>query len=105
MSRDFPERDWKHLRALHARKQDHFCEQTLAQAQTTIADPVGTPHERYLALYRLLRERDQAMSQLFDDLRRSTAWVRLLGLVTAKLVSQEELAGFSEETRAFLERM
>ena len=105
MPRDFPERDWKHLRALHAQALGRFCEQTLAQAQTTIADPVGSPHERYLALCRLLRERDQQRSQLFDDLRRSTAWVRLLGLVTAKWVSQEELAGFSEETRAFLARL
>ena len=105
MPRDFPERDWKHLRTLHAQALGRFCEQTLAQAQTLLADPVGTPHERSLALCRLLRERDQQMSQLFDDLRRSTAWVRLLGLVTAKWVSQEELAGFSEEARAFLARL
>ena len=102
MSRDFPERDWKHLRIVHPQARDRFCERTLAQAQGILADPGRTSHERYLALYRLLRERDKQMAQLFDDLRRSTAWLCLLSLVRAELVSAEELAGFSQGTRTFL---
>ena len=102
MSRDFPERDWKHFRGVHVQARDRFCARTLAQAQGIVADPARTSHERYLDLYRLMRERDQQMAQLFDDLRRSTAWVALLSLIRTELVSAEELAGFSESTRSFL---
>ena len=102
MSHDFPERDWKHLRVVHAQARERFCARPLAQAQGIIVDQAHTSHERYLAFYRLMCERDQEMVQLFDDLRRSTAWLRLLGLVRAELVNAEELAGFSESTRRFL---
>ena len=102
MSRDFPEGDWKHFRVVHAQARELFCARTLSQAQHILVDPAHNVYERCLTLYRLMRERDQQMGQLFDDLRRSTAWLGLLGLVRADLVSPEELAGFSESTRAFL---
>lgn len=100
MSPDFPERDWKHLRVVHAQALERFCTQTLAETQGILGDSTRTPHERCLALYSLVRQRDAELARLFNDLRRSTAALHLAGLVAGGLVTAEELAGFSEATRA-----
>ena len=102
MPRDFPERDWKHLRVVHARALQRFCAQTLAQSQDVLGDSPRTPHERCRALYTLISQRDGQMAQLFNDLRRSTAALHLASLMTTGLIPAEELTGFSEATRAHL---
>ena len=102
MSRDLPERDWKHLRVVHAQALQRFCEQTLSETQGILGDSTRTPHERYLTLYTLIGQRDADMARLFNDLRRSTAALHLAGLVASGLVTAEKLAGFSESTRAHL---
>ncbi len=43
---------------------------------------------------------ERQLARLFNDLRRSTAALHLAGLVAGGLVTAEELAGFSEATRA-----
>ncbi len=103
MSQDFPERDWKHLRVVHAQALQRFCAHTLSETQDILGDDsIRTPHERCRALYTLIRERDTELARLFNDLRRSTAALHLAGLVASGLVTAEELAGFSEATRAHL---
>ena len=102
LSRDFPERDWKHLRVVHAQALQRFCAQTLAESQGVLSDDARTPHERYIALYMVIRQRDAEMARLFNDLRRSTAALHLAGLVPSGLVTAEELAGFLEGARAHL---
>ena len=64
-----------------------------------VGDTESTPHERYLHLYRLLRERDDALAAAFNDLRRTTAIPRLTSWVRLALLTDEEFAGFSLETR------
>lgn len=50
-------------------------------------------------LYRLLQERDRALAQAFNDLRRSTALRRLAAWVELGLLTEEELGGFSPDVR------
>ena len=73
MTRDFPERDWKVLRELKPVALDRFCQRTLMEVAALCSDVGRTNHERYLALWKLIRERDDRLSAAFDDLRRSTA--------------------------------
>jgi hypothetical protein len=96
---DFPDRDWKHLRTLHLVALARYCTRILEESGAVIADSTAAPHERYLRLYRLLRERDATMATAFDDLRRSTATRRLASMVALDLLTPDELRGFTPQTR------
>jgi len=45
-----------------------------------------------------LQERDRELAWAFDDLRRSTAIQHLTAWIRLDVLTQEELAGFSQET-------
>lgn len=96
---DFPERDWKHLRAVHVTALARYSERVLVEAAVIIESPDVPAHERYLALVRVLRDRNREMSSAFDDMRRSTAMLRLASLVGLQLLTEAEFRQFSVEVR------
>lgn len=100
MSRDaFPESDWKKFRVVRERALERFCERVLANAGACIQSPGETAHERYLRLFKLLREEDKDLAFMFDYLSRSKAWLQLVAMYVRKLVTEDEFAQFSEPTR------
>jgi hypothetical protein len=94
-----PEPDWKHLRAVSRAALDRYCDRVLAECTAITADPARTAHERYLALFKLLRRRDDELARAFNDLRRSTAIVQLMTMRRLGVVTPEEWMGFSAEMR------
>ena len=94
-----PEHDWRLLRALHRTALDRYCTRVLEECAATIRKADSTPHDRYLHLFRLLKERDQRLASTFDDLRRSTAIQRLAAMVAIGVVTDDEIGGFSVATR------
>ena len=94
-----PERDWKHLRSLHQAALDRYCARVLQESYAIVNDLAGSAHDRYLRLYRLLQERDRTLAGAFNDLRRSTAIPRLAAMLQLEVVTDDELSGFSAETR------
>jgi hypothetical protein len=60
-------------------------------------------HERYLEVYRLIRERDKELASMFDDVRRSTAIIELLQIRRYGLLTDAEYQEFSEETRKIVD--
>jgi hypothetical protein len=99
MSRDFPESDWKVFRQLSAVALERFCERVLSDVSKMAADPGKTYHERYLAIFDLTRNRDRDIARVFNDPRRSVAFIQLMGIRSLGLLSEDELARFSPETR------
>ena len=95
----FPETDWRLLRSLHRAALDQYCTRVLEECAATIQGADPSPHDRYLRLFRLLKERDESMAAAFDDLRRSTAIQRLAAMITLGVVTDEELDRFSAPTR------
>ena len=95
----FAERDWQHLRRVHDVALDRFCTQVLDDAVAVIQDPGRSSHERYLQLFHLLLDRNEAMATAFDDLRRSTGLQRLIAMVSLRLLTSEELAGFQPDVQ------
>jgi hypothetical protein len=96
---DIHEPDWKTLRALKPVLLDRLCTRILDECRRVIDDPGRSAHERYLALFKLLRDRDEDVASAFNDLSRSRAvwklaWMRHLGLFT-----QEEWMRLSPGTR------
>jgi hypothetical protein len=99
MSRTISEPDWKVFRKFHSIARDRFCERILAEVTRVVSDSTRTIHERYLAVYRLLHERDRELAEAFDDLRRSTALLRLAQIQSHELLTEEEMSHFSTESR------
>jgi len=61
------------------------------------SDATKTKHQRYLAIYRLVRDRDKEINPIFDDLRRSTAVRQLFAFRYHNLLTEQELLQFSPE--------
>lgn len=99
MERQLPERDWKLLRQLAPVALERFCDRVLREATAIANTPARTSHERYLQLYRFLKEQDRDLASAFNDHRRSTALRKLAWIYSLRLLTEEELGAFSEETR------
>jgi hypothetical protein len=78
---------------------ERYCERVLAESESLHRDTSRSAHERYLALYQLIHQRNQEMARLFDDFRRSTALFQIAAIKGRGLFTDEEFAQFSEETQ------
>lgn len=97
--RPLPERDWKLLRQLAPVALERFCDHVFMEAMA-IANASGkTNHERYLELYRVIKEQDGDLASAFNDHRRSTALWKLARIYSLGLLTEDELGAFTEETR------
>jgi hypothetical protein len=94
------ESDWKVFRQVHTVALDRFCEKVLREIKSCASDVTKTPHERYLEIYKLVRERDRMIASAFNDVRRSTALLQLSIIHSHGLLTEEEMARFSPEARA-----
>lgn len=99
MSHGIAKPDWKVLRKLHPVVLDRFCRRILEEIGSISADTAKSNHQRYRAIYQLIRRRDDEMAEAFDDMPRSMTEIRVLALRKHGLLTDEELARFSKETR------
>lgn len=93
------EKDWKILRGLKSALLERFCQLVLVSAEQIIGDDTKSHHARYLSLFELIHTRDKALALSFDDITRSNALSRLAFMRQAELLTDEEFARFTEETR------
>jgi|YNPBryBLVA2012_1023415.scaffolds.fasta_scaffold28472_1 hypothetical protein len=104
MSFNFPEPDWKVLSRLRPLALDRLCRHILQEAGEILARAEeGKNHQTYLDLYRHIHKRDKVLSDCFDDWRRSQALFLLINWRAESLVTEEEFAVFSPETRDAVE--
>ena len=94
------EADWKRFRQVRELALERFCQRVLDECQAISADSSRSAYDRYLAIYELMQERDQAMANGFDAPRRSTAVIQLSILRSLDLVTPEEVAQFSPPIQA-----
>jgi hypothetical protein len=87
------------LRDLRPIALDRFCGRILAEIGEVSADASRSNHERYRAIWELLRRRDDEIADGFNDVRRSTMVMRLCALRRLDLLTDEEFARLTEETR------
>lgn len=98
------ETDWKLFRKLHGIALERFCQQTLTEVNRLAADGSRSNHERYLAVADLLKHESKKMRDTFDDPRRSTALEQLVYMHLQGLLTKEELALLSDETRDIIRK-
>jgi hypothetical protein len=99
MSGEVPEADWRIFRTLRERALERFAEQILDELATICSARGRSAHERYLEAWRLLRERDRAMADAFDYLRRSRMLPQLAAMRALGLVDAGDLEPMSKTTR------
>jgi hypothetical protein len=102
MFRDILEKDWKVFKELRIAALERLCEKILIEARAQIDDPGKSSQEKFLAIYKLVNDRNDDIARGFDDFRRSTALMQIgiihkMGLFTAK-----ELARFSPEAQKII---
>jgi hypothetical protein len=98
------EPDWKVFKPVRAKALERFCERVLAEVERIRADTNKSHHERYIATYQLLKERDKELELAFDHLRRSTALVQVANFRSLGLVTDDEYMRFSAPTREIVDR-
>jgi hypothetical protein len=99
MHRQIAEADWKIFRRLREVALDRFCQRVLSEVSGLLSATDQTNHQRYLALFKVLHEGDDELAGAFNDLRRSTAYQQLAIICSLGVLTDQEIASFSEETR------
>ena len=99
MTRNFPEPDWKRLSKLRPIALERFCERVLEQTGAIASEPKPAL-DRYKATYAFILEQDRELAICFDDVRRSTAYMRLAAMRVRNMVTDQEFAEFSDDTQA-----
>jgi len=97
--RTIPERDWKLLRSMQPRVLSEACARILNAVESVVQERDGGNHETYLALWALLKKEDASIAFMFDDFKRSTGLFKLAAWQRHGLVSESDLALFTQETR------
>jgi hypothetical protein len=103
MAHAINESDWKILRQLHPIALERFCGRVIDEVHGVISASNRSSHDRYLDVLVVIKTRQREMADAFDDLRRSTAFLRLLAIQSHSLLTEEEIGRFSPEMRAWLQ--
>jgi hypothetical protein len=93
------ESDWKLFRDIRVTTLDRFCQRVLAEVCRIASITGKNNHERYLAVFKLIREQDEELADMFDTPHRSTALLQLARMQSRKVLTEEEFARFSSGTR------
>ena len=101
MSRDFPEKDWRVFRELHPVWVERYCAGVNREVINKLSDTKRTEHERYIEVYRFIQSKDAELGAAFNDFRRSTAIRQISAIRNLGVVTEQELARFSEQTQRF----
>ena len=73
------EPDWQVFRRLQPIALERFCARVLAEIGRIAADDRKNSHERYLAIYKLIHERDEQLADAFMHAALAAEWQ--LGLI------------------------
>jgi len=104
MTNRVPESDWRVFRDLREVALQRFCERVLGDLGRLCADVSKSPHERYLAVYRWLQDRDREMAIAFNDPKRSQTIPQLAAIHGHNLLEPDELSRFTPQTRNMIGR-
>jgi len=100
-----PEKDWKRLSALKQNLLNSACESIFRRIEQVSSTRKDREHEAYLALWKLIKKEDAAIAEMFDDLKRSDALFKIAALKHHGVLTDEQLAQFSEETQERVARI
>jgi hypothetical protein len=97
----FPERDWRVFRELRPVWLQRYCAKVNQQVLKKLSDSRRSEHERYIDVYRFIQKKDRELGDAFNDFRRSTATRQISVIRSLGVVSEQEVARFSDQTQRF----
>ncbi len=92
------ESDWKLLSRNKEEYLNRLCSNILAEIQRISDDNTKTQHQRYGAIYGLIRDRDRVIADIFNRWSRSQFDKIVVQLIHEGLIDKD-LIGFTDETR------
>jgi hypothetical protein len=98
---NIPERDWKLFRQLQPIALERFCEKVLSEIRD-ISSSDESAHQRYLRVFKTIRDQDKELATLFDSPRRSRMGLQLSLIHYHQLLTPEEMQRFSPETQRMI---
>jgi hypothetical protein len=96
------ESDWKCIQKLHPVVRERFCQRILDEIAGIHADSTKTFHQRYLAVYECVQRQDKEIASMMNGLTRSTAKLKFGIMCAQGLVTDDELAGLSQDMQDFI---
>jgi len=99
------ERDWKYIKKVKEELLAALCKQINGQAMDILKSEANSEHERYVRLYRHVRNSDGIVANCFDDWRRSTLLMKLVALQRHCLLTSDHMQHLSEETQKRLKAL
>ena len=91
------ESDWKIFKEIKNKALEKYCSKVLQEFTEVINNENEHVHERYLHLYKLVKDRDKELSRIFDYHSRSKAHIQLTLIRNEGLADNELLSKLSEE--------
>lgn len=98
MAGAIPERDWKYMRSIHDEILSALCVRINRKSEAILKNSENSEHEKYLELYRHIKESDGIIANCFDDWRRSTILFKIFSLRKEGLLSEDHMRNLSQET-------
>ena len=102
---DIGKSDWKIFKELRELALERFCSHVLEEIARIGSDQAKSKHERYLAIYRFIQERNREIDPIFDYVRRSSAVSQLCALRVRELITEEEFKSLSAELRERIDNL
>jgi hypothetical protein len=96
------EKDWKCLCSIHDELLHSLCSRVNAEAAEIARRSAGNPHQRYLALYKHIRDSDKLVAVCFNDWRRSTLHLKISELRYHGLLLDTHVDHLSDRVRTWL---
>jgi hypothetical protein len=97
-----PEADWKRCQALHATALDRLCASILEEAMAAARDPKQSHHQRFLAVYSIVNNRNEEIARIFDRASRSRCRGQIASMRAAGLLTDGELEVLTPETLTYI---
>jgi len=100
-----PEKDWKRLSSLKESLLNSACETIFQRIEQISSTRKDREHEAYLKLWKLINKEDEVIAEMFNDLKRSNAVFKIAALKHHGVLTDEQLAQFSQETQEQVARL
>ena len=99
---DVKESDWKLFRARLPQWQERYMTGVVEKCRR-ILETETKASDCYWKLERFINREKRSPGVIVHDIRRSTMHVHILDLLETKVITLDDMGGFSEEYRAFVE--
>ncbi len=98
------ESDWKEFRNIVPTLRERYLEKLIPELTATLRDHAQTPTERFWSAHERMKEIEKTLRACLDGHSRSRMMSYIFQMIRHQMMTEEDLAGFSEELRERVKR-